>query len=573
MDNKTIAEQVKLLIGQAETEEALRVLVAFLKTDAKWSDLEQEATETQAQYVGAKREANAGRISYEQAELTFNRVNNRVLRIAEALENPTAVEAKVSTSGARSTQRIVAVLVGFLALAAVGFGISRLFQSKDNNAQGSPVPASQCPKFQDKTEFKILLWEYKALFKEDAEAAKSVPVALQNRLASSIDRSWLVESRIFAIADTLPYPARQEEALKCNAQLAIWGTTERIGPREWILITKYAFSDGWRFSRWTMTEGNSWEKTEITATLPVEGSFVDTITSFSSIFTQGKVALNIEALLKIAIGLNASRAQDSNQAIASLETIKPQDSVLAIIGGMLLAETYSAAGKEDKAAQAYQRVLEVHPNYSLALNNYAAIQLKQGDYAGALNTLNTAVAIAPDNADVLAMRGTAYMGVKRLDSAKRDLVKASKIAAEQESKQVDAETKSGVSRKIQVVRTKLQEVEQKIEVEKQRKAEADALLNQSPSNVEALNIKAEASKNLGDFSTAIKLAQTALKKEPENVQAIATLAESYVAIGDTIRLRDLLKKATRAGVQPQEIKENAPSIRTLPDAEFFRKRN
>ncbi len=572
MDNKIIAEQVKSLIGQAETDEALRVLIAFLKTNAKWSALEQEATETQAQYANAKREASAGRISYEQAELTFNKVNNRVLRIAEALENPEAAEAGTSASGNRNVQRVVAVLIGFLVLAAAGFGISRLFQS-NGNAQGKPVPASQCPKFQDKTEFKILLWEYKALFKEDAEAAKSVPVALQNRLSSSIDRNWPVESRVFTIADTLPYPARQEEALKCNAQLAIWGTTERIGPREWILITKYAFSDGWRFSRWTMTEGNSWEKTEITATLPTEGSFVDTITSFSSIFTQGKVALNIEALLKIAIGLNASRAQNSNQAIASLETITPQDSVLAIIGGMLLAETYSATGREDKAAQAYQQVLEVHPNYSLALNNYAAIQLKQGDYAGALNTLNTALTIAPDNADVLAMRGTAYMGVKRLDWAKRDLIKASKIAAEQESKQVDAEVKSGTSRKTQVVRTKLQEVEQKIEAEKQRKAEADALLSQSPSNVDALNIKAEASKNLGDFSAAIKLAQAALKKEPENVQAIATLAESYVAIGDTVRLRDLLKRAARAGVQPQEIKENAPMIRTLPDAEFFRKRN
>ncbi len=572
MDNKTIADQVKLLVGQAETDEALRVLITFLKTDTKWRSLEQEATETQAQYASAKREANAGRISYEQAELTFNRVNNRVLRIAEVLENPAADEVRASNSGARSAQRVIAVLVGFMVLAAAGFGISRLFQS-NGTAQSHPVPASQCPKFKDKTDFKILLWEYKALFKEDTEAAKSVPVALQNRLASSIDRNWPVESRIFAIADTLPYPTTQEEALKCNAQLAIWGTTERIAPREWILITKYAFSDSWRFSRWTMTESNGWEKTEITATLPAEGSFVDTITSFSSIFTQGKVALNIEALLKIAIGLNASRAQDSNQAIASLESMKPQDSVLAIIGGMLLAETYSATGKEDKAAHAYQQVLKLHPNYSLALNNYAAIQLKQGDYIGALSTLNTALAIAPDNADVLAMRGTAYMGVKRLDWAKRDLVKASKIATEQESKQTDAGGKSSISRKTQVLRTKLQELEQKIEAEKQRKADADALLNQSPTNLEALNIKAEASKNLGDFSTAIKLAQTALKKDPENVQAIATLAESYAATGDTLRLQDLLKKATRAGVQPQEIKENAPLIRTLPDAEFFRKRN
>ncbi len=570
MDNRTVAEKVKLLIGQAETETALQELIAYLKTDARWNSLEQAATEAQAQFLNAKREANAGRISFEQADLIYNRVNNRTLQIAEDIEQGNTRGRQ--TEPARQGFKLRAWMWGAMALALL-IAVFAIYKWSVSNAgtQGGPVVAGECPVFADQTEFRILLWEYQAFLQADKEAAKGVPVALQNRLNTSIQRDWPVETRIFGIKESVPYPARQEEALKCGAQLAIWGTAEKIAAQQWVVITSYAFSDKWRLSRWNMTGGEQWEKTEVTATLPLEGSFVDTISSLSSIFTQGKVAVNIEALLKIAIGLNATRAQDQAKAIASLENMAPQDSTLALLGGMLLAENYAEAGKEDKAAGAYEKVLSVHPNYALALNNYAALQIKQGDYGGAIATLDNALATAPNNPEALAMRGSVFLEVNQLDLAQRDLSKAKELITRKASAPIKAVPAESV-RQSKILEEQFSILKEKVEFEKRRKTEAEQELRRNPENVDALNARAEASKNLGDHRTAIQTANTAIQKQPENLQAHATLVESLIAIGDTARLRDALKRAERIGIEPAAIKDSAPLIKTLPDTLLFRRR-
>jgi tetratricopeptide (TPR) repeat protein len=561
MEPRKIAEQVRQLIAQAETEEALRVLLEYLPTEKRWSELKQAAAEAQAQFLNAKREANGGRITFDQADLIYNRVNNAVYQIAEDLEN-----GITRLTPAQQTRRMLpylAIAIGAVAIAFLGYWVSQ--QGGEDDPADTQQTQTGCPDFEAGDSFKILLWEYDS-FNEDNVDSKKLPVALQNRL-SSIDRDGLLQTGIYTLAENQKYPLRKEQALQCEAQLSLWGTTDKVNENQWIVITNFAFAKPWQLKRWGMSPGDDWEKSDIAATLPLQGVFVDTISSLSSVFTEGKISTKVEQLLQIAIGLNATLTSDQNGAIATLESFESQDSTLALLGGMLLADNYTRMGKEEQALAAYEKVLSVHPNYALALNNYAALQIKKGNYGEAIATLDNAATVAPKNADVLAMRGSAYLAVNQLDKAQKDFSKAQELTT---NKAAGTEARKEVRSK--VIEQKVEELNVRVQQEKQRRSEAEQQLKVTPENVEALNTRADASKNLGDHKTAIQSANEVIKMQPDNVKAHTILVESLTALGDTARVRTALTRAEKIGIAPAEIKENAPLIRSLTDTTLFRRR-
>lgn len=561
MEPRKIAEQVRQLIAQAETEEALRVLLEYLPTEKRWSELKQAAAEAQAQFLNAKREANGGRITFDQADLIYNRVNNAVYQIADDLEN-----GITRLTPAQQTRRMLpylAIAIGAVAIAFLGYWVSQ--QGGEDDPADTQQTQTGCPDFEAGDSFKILLWEYDS-FNEDNVDSKKLPVALQNRL-SSIDRDGLLQTGIYTLAENQKYPLRKEQALQCEAQLSLWGTTDKVNENQWIVITNFAFAKPWQLKRWGMSPGDDWEKSDIAATLPLQGVFVDTISSLSSVFTEGKISTKVEQLLQIAIGLNATLTSDQNGAIATLESFESQDSTLALLGGMLLADNYTRMGKEEQALAAYEKVLSVHPNYALALNNYAALQIKKGNYGEAIATLDNAATVAPKNADVLAMRGSAYLAVNQLDKAQKDFSKAQELTT---NKAAGTEARKEVRSK--VIEQKVEELNVRVQQEKQRRSEAEQQLKVTPENVEALNTRADASKNLGDHKTAIQSANEVIKMQPDNVKAHTILVESLTALGDTARVRTALTRAEKIGIAPAEIKENAPLIRSLTDTTLFRRR-
>lgn len=561
MEPRKIAEQVKSLIAQAETEEALRVLLEYLPAEKRWSELKRAAAESQSQYLNAKREAEGGRINFEQADLIYNRVNNAVYKIAEDLEN-----GITRLTPAQQTRRMLPYLG--LSIAAVAIAITAYVLS-GRSGQGNPADAQQtptgCPAFQTGSSFKILLWEYQSYSNDNGES-KTLPAALQNRL-SSIDRNGLLQTGVYKLAEKQAYPLKKDQALQCDAQLALWGSTERLPSNQWIVITNFAFARQWQLSRWGMAPDNDFEHQKITATIPLSGTFIDTITSLSSVFTEGKISTKVEQLLQVAIGLNATLRSDQKGAVATLESFESQDSTLALLGGMLLADNYTQMGKEEQALETYGKVLTVHPNYALALNNYAALQIKQGNYGEAIATLDKAAVQAPQNADVLAMRGSAYLAVNQLDKAQKDLSQAQELTASKSAGAV-----SSKDTKTRLIEQKVQELNVRVQQEKKRRADAEQELRVNPGNLTALNTRADASKNLGDHQTAISTANEVIQQQPDNVQAHTILVESLAAIGDTARLRSAIIRAEKTGVAPTEIKENAPLIRSLPDTLLFRRR-
>ncbi|HRJ13675.1 MAG TPA: tetratricopeptide repeat protein, partial [Saprospiraceae bacterium] len=500
--------------------------------------------------------------TFDQADLIYNRVNNAVYQIADDLEN-----GITRLTPAQQTRRMLpylAIAIGAVAIAFLGYWVSQ--QGGEDDPADTQQTQTGCPDFEAGDSFKILLWEYQLLLGEDQNVSKRLPVALQNRL-SSIDRNGMLQTGIYTLAENQDYPLRKDQALQCEAQLSLWGSTDKVNENQWIVITNFAFAKPWQLKRWGMSPGDDWEKSDIAATLPLQGVFVDTISSLSSVFTEGKISTKVEQLLQIAIGLNATLTSDQNGAVATLESFESQDSTLALLGGMLLADNYTRMGKEEQALAAYEKVLSVHPNYALALNNYAALQIKKGNYGEAIATLDNAATVAPKNADVLAMRGSAYLAVNQLDKAQKDFSKAQELTT---NKAAGTEARKEVRSK--VIEQKVEELNVRVQQEKQRRSEAEQQLKVTPENVEALNTRADASKNLGDHKTAIQSANEVIKMQPDNVKAHTILVESLTALGDTARVRTALTRAEKIGIAPAEIKENAPLIRSLTDTTLFRRR-
>jgi Flp pilus assembly protein TadD len=562
MEPRKIAEQVKTLISQAETEEALRVLLDYLPTEKRWSELKQAAAESQAQFLNAKREATGGRITFDQADLIYNRVNNAVYQIAEDLEN--GITRMTPAQQTRRMLPYLALAIGAVAIAILAYQLPTIIGG-DEPVEPQQQPGA-CPTFQSVPAFKILLWEYQLLLGEDKNVSKRLPVALQNRL-SSIDRNGLLQTRIYTLAENQNYPLKKDQALQCGAQLSLWGSTDKVNENQWIVITNFAFAKEWQLNRWSMAPDNDFERQEVTATIPLEGVFVDTISSLSSVFTEGKISTKVEQLLQIAIGLNATLQSDQSGAVATLKSFESEDSTLALLGGMLLADNYTQMGKEEQALAAYEKVLSVHPEYPLALNNYAALQIKKGNYGQAIATLDNAAALAPKNADVLAMRGSAYLAVNQLDKARKDLMQAQELTA---AKSAPATTRTEA--KVKVIEQKVQELNARVQEEKNRRTDAEQELKVNPDNLNALNTRADASKNLGDHKTAIQSANEVIQMQPDNVKAYSILVESLAALGDTAKLRSALIRAEKTGVSSSAIRDKVSIIRSLPDSVLFRKR-
>jgi tetratricopeptide (TPR) repeat protein len=565
MDNKAVAKQIEQLIAEADTEEALRQLLAFLPSEGRWSKLHQAAIEAQAQYLNTRREANAGRISFEQADIIYNRINNQILHLADDLEKGVT---RLSVLKRKPTLPV------WIALAVVllggSYGIFKLLQTPE--LPEPPEPQGQenpCAAFSENKNFKILLWDFADFLDQQSPYKRGIPVAIQNRLGS-IDLAGLTEVRIYPHQPEEIYPTKGDEALKCTEQMVVWGLVEKIeGTPQRVVITRYRFADKWQFAKWSVTENDQWEQNSITATIPLEGSFRDTLTLLSNVFTSGDVSINIENLLRLAIGLNARQQQQSEDAIAALQDIDTKDSTLAFLGGMLLADTYTRMNKEDEALKAYENVLAVHPNYGLALNNTAALQIKKGNLGGAIATLDNAVALAPDNVEAVAMRGAAFLAINQLEKARQDFNKATAIL------QQPAPLSPGDTQKVTALTpekqtkwltTKIKELDRKYEVEKTRIREADRQLQSNPSNIQALNTKADASKNVGDYNTAISSAQSVIEKAPGNVKAHTTLIESFIAIGDTLSVKAAIQNTQRQKIPAAELQRSAPMIRSLPES-------
>jgi len=101
----------------------------------------------------------------------------------------------------------------------------------------------------------------------------------------------------------------------------------------------------------------------------------------------------------IDLDLKSGRAADARKRIEAALANRPDSAHLhAMRGRVALAE-----GRRDAAAAAFERSLALQPNEGVALSGLAILYKENGDLAKATETMQKAVAAAPDNADYAYM--------------------------------------------------------------------------------------------------------------------------------------------------------------------------
>lgn len=536
MATNPIIAEVRRLTANFETDQALEKLAAYLESAAP----DQKAwlntiLQFRAQWEKAQQDERLGISDPADLQRAYNQVNHQLL---EAL---TAIEAGRKPGGAGlAAPAAKGWLIGGGLLLAALLGLAVWYFTGGLQPVAPPVEeeptVGECPIFADNSQFNVLILPFKSLRGEALE----IHSVIKDRLALESERYRLpasVKVRAMDLAKE-EYPSTGVEAAQlgedCRAQLIIWGTTE-AKPNGDIILTRFRFLNlGERFS--------------LTKLLMNEAMEVDTLSSLSSIATEGLLTEDIEYNIKLLFGIIAHESANDQLAVQLLEGAEVKDSSASLLRGMIMADSYLALNDPEKAVSSYNRVIEQHPNYSLARNNRAMLLYQQQQYEAAAVDLCTVVENNPKDANARALRASAYLKANRLDKAEEDIEQLSKQSSNLRSTNVRQLSQELDQRKTQLLN------------EKRR---ADQQLQQSPTNVAALEQKAITSRNLGDYREAARISEQLLKQDPDNVRATATLIEVYRELKDTAAAQEVLRRAQQLRVPQDALLKSAPALTPL----------
>jgi tetratricopeptide (TPR) repeat protein len=402
------ADSIRDQIAENDTSEAIETLQQFLEKDPKYKSLLVWLLSIRADLTRMEQQARRSLISQEDQNVARNRINDKLFQLLRNLEEGKLEFAEPATVDAPTSarkNRWVLPLIGILAVAAVAFFGWRFFNT------GNQEEINPCPPFAPTSNFNVMLFPFRQVSGEDANPEISIQdrldrLCLENGINSSI--------RIFNnYQEDLDFQTVEKQGNACQAELVIWGTVEQhAGIMD--LTTRYKY----------LGEAEGLEVTKI----QLEGATqVDTTTSISSIVRQGVLTKNIEDLILTLFGLIAHEEEQYEIVVEQLEGISPSDTSGTILTGVLLADAYLALKDNDNALLAYNQVLEVHPEYPLALNNRAAIQFLSGKFQEAANDYSQIIKIDPNNEDALAGRIAAYQMLKKDDEVEVDVERLRRI--------------------------------------------------------------------------------------------------------------------------------------------------
>lgn len=548
MDKAQLISEVKELLANAETEKALGRMAEFLQNSPEYRQLYNLALQARAQFRKTQRDELQGLASAEQSKLNYNQVTRQAFQIAEWLEEGNLRPEAGFAEGSPRRWPLVAGIIALLLI--LGSGGYWWYRSQQGNAEepggGEEPQQTSCPpevEFDPASDFNILVMPFRG--SKGAELPPHIAIVfrldeLKNeyRIPCSI-KDFPVDNPGSEIATTEDADRRARD---CKAELIIWGIAEKVSGNT-IIYTRYKF----------VSRGDQLPLYKLKMT---ENSGLDTVTTISSIATAGILTEGIEESIKLLFGLIAHENENLPVAIEMLEKYETQDSAATLVKGMVLAQDYLASGQSQKAWESYNQVLDQHPNYALARNNRGMLNFQKGNYLEAAEDLSVALETAPDTskADILELRGAAYLKADQLDKAKADLKDARELR--QPDKGVDK--KDALDRKIK-------EIDRKIEAEKSTKASAEAKLRLDPNNLTALSQKAVSSQRLGDYQQAIEASRAILRKDPRNIDAYVKIIQAYRSAGDAEQIEKAIRQAEAAGISRDRLNQLTPfDLNRLP---------
>ena len=156
--DKTLKDQIRNLVSNAKTEQALEAFIQWANTSN--SDLSNDLIGVKSQFSSLKRNENLGLISYSEANIKRAQISNGILQILESADDSvpqaivfqTTTQSTASSSGSASTNTVPGESNVILFLASNPWNTAKLQLEKEftkvfNNLQNS--------KFVVKSEFAV----------------------------------------------------------------------------------------------------------------------------------------------------------------------------------------------------------------------------------------------------------------------------------------------------------------------------------------------------------------------------------------------------------------------------------
>lgn len=552
MNKQKVIKEVKGLLGQAETKTALAKMLAFLDSEPKYKKLAALARLAQSKYLRASRNLDSGTITNQEANLTFNLVTRTLLKLIDDVEHNQLKPTGYDIQPSMFSSKLVRILTAITVLMGLALGVwiyIEFFKSEETVVNGV-----ECPEFDESSEFNILILPF--------ESANSSPIGahtyIKRRIDELADHHGLninieIFKNYFEENDSPGIKEATDIGTECGARLVIWGVSETTNKGKIVSTSfKYLEEDKFKFTK-----------------LQVDGSInnvVDTLSSFSSIQTDGVLTTEIETIIYIVFGLVANRSHHYESAVAAFEDaksmgvnlqvaqVKGDTSTATLLPQMILADSYIATDEQEKALMTYDTILKAHPNYGFALNNRAVLNIKRKNFPKAIDDLEVQLIIQPEDAKVLTTKAQVHRELEQLDKADKDLEKAEQIAPQD----------------IRVQKEK--QVLDSLKVEKRKiKADATEEIKQNPRNPEPYIQRAAAHYSLGEDAAALEDAETAAQLNQTSSVPYIIKINTFQKENDTTNINRVLKEATQKGFDIDDIRQRV--VRPLQFTGAERKRN
>jgi tetratricopeptide (TPR) repeat protein len=528
MDKLSLLKQVQELIREAEVERAIDLVALFLDKEKKYKILHREAVQIAAMFNKTRNEEQKGTISFDNAKLNFNQVNDRLLNLLDYIENdnlkPSALLSPAPTILGINKWL---VFIGFPMLIA---GIIAVFYF--TQITGKTAKSDSCVVSFPDTNFNILLLP----FYLPAGDPLKIEGLLEDKL-NTLSARFGIKTNIqlcqnYEVNKLLPYDEAGKIGLQNKAETVIWGLAEKGAGGNNIVRTRFKYLGN---KEGVMVHQSKWEGEKI----------VDTSRTFSAIISQGDITSDIEQVILLALGIKANQMGNDALAIEALSQVKQVDSSAILVANMILADSYQQTGQTDKAKQSLDTLLRTHPNYWLARNQRGMYNLEKGDYLGAIEDLSVAIdgQKQPDPAIIWA-RAKAYEQSEQLYPARADYERLRKDYPNMEP----------------VIRQDLEKTNTRIERLESVIKQAETTKTQNISRKQMVEV-AEAKRTLGQNKETRQWISKGLETSPTDPKLIAIQIENQLRDGNKIEAKQALLEALKKGVKKEELARQKPAVK------------
>ncbi len=520
MEKQALIAAVRELIGEAEIKQAIDLLEQELAKSPAYASLYRETLETGALYNKTRQDETRGVISFENAQLNYNRVTDRLLDILDRLEKDDLEPEPPGRS--KSSRRYLRVLYYGLPLLLIA--IVAVVKKPWNVP---PKEQNPCPAFKGDA-LKVLVLPFFRV-NEDAGRAEGLLIEKIEDFCRKCDlEAEVALMENLSVNRLLDFDDAARIAAPCKADFVVWGRSERANNRN-IVKTRFRYlgprADDIHFSRLTWGE-----------------SQIDTVEVLSNILTRREFTADLEHMMLLVLGAGATMRNDPDRALCVLENVPSSDTSLLLMKNMLMAENFLQKGQLETALKIYDEALATHPDYWLALNNRGVLRMKTENYLGAIEDFSAVLQHRQDP-DVLLARAYAFKNSEQLIKAKMDLEMVAKQFPQKRAQVAPLLKETNVA--IEQEQRKLQEIDRQ---------------NNVPSPQLNLTQKVDIYRKLGDNVQAYKLAEKGLQLNPNDPKLLATQVESLLKMGKEKEAIETLKAAKDRGVSPGTIAQHSKVV-------------